>query len=236
MSVNTEETSSGAERLGQEGLSSRVYSRLKQEVMRGRFLPSEKLKLRDLAAELGVSPTPVREALARLVSESALEQGDHRSVRVPLLSERTFREVVELRMELEGRAVQHAAERATAEDIEALINLQAQLTEARATGDPIKSMIANEEFHMRICEIADMPVLTRLIEGLWLRCGPVFRFMTNSGPLYRPSEHPHYDIIRGIRNRDGIMSKFAIQRDIISFSQSALNNIENINNSNETKT
>jgi DNA-binding GntR family transcriptional regulator len=101
--------------------------------MRSRFGPGEKLKLRVLAAELGVSATPIRAALARLVTEGALEQLDRRSVRVPVLTDARLREVVELRLDLEGKAASRAAERATAADVAALEAIHAGMTAAAWT-------------------------------------------------------------------------------------------------------
>ena len=71
--------------------------------MAGRYEPGQKLKLRDLAERLGTSVTPVREALARLVSDQVLVQIDHRSVCVAVLDLDGFDEVRALRLELEGK-------------------------------------------------------------------------------------------------------------------------------------
>ncbi|MFT4144166.1 MAG: GntR family transcriptional regulator, partial [Mobilitalea sp.] len=95
--------------LTRDSLNGQAYARLCRDLKAGRFAPGEKLKLRDLAAEMGISPTPVREALARLISEQALEQVGHHSVRVPVMDEERFAEVRELRLVLEGRAAARAA-------------------------------------------------------------------------------------------------------------------------------
>ena len=60
--------------LARESLNGQAYVRLCRDLKAGRFAPGEKLKLRDLAQEMGISPTPVREALARLISEQALSR------------------------------------------------------------------------------------------------------------------------------------------------------------------
>jgi len=70
--------------LARKSLNGQAYERLCRDLKAGRFGPGEKLKLRDLAQEMGISPTPVREALARLISEQALEQVGH--LRLPLKS------------------------------------------------------------------------------------------------------------------------------------------------------
>lgn len=72
-----------AEAPGGERVAGRAHHWLRRTLTRSRFRPGGKLKLRRLAEELGVSLTPVRKAIARLGSERALEQLDHRSARVP---------------------------------------------------------------------------------------------------------------------------------------------------------
>jgi DNA-binding GntR family transcriptional regulator len=212
-----------------ERVATRVHQWLRQQMMRSRFRPGEKLKLRTLAAELGVSPTPVREALARLVSEGALEQLDHRSARVPLLSDERWREVCELRCDLEGKAADRAAERARPADADRLAAIHAAMSEARVSGLMGEMLVENERFHMEVCALAGMPVLLRLVEGLWLQCGPLNAALLTMRFLHRPEDHPHHEVIRGIRLRDGALARLAIQRDISLYSDALLRRLPEIN-------
>jgi DNA-binding GntR family transcriptional regulator len=212
-----------------ERVATRVHQWLRQQMMRSRFRPGEKLKLRTLATELGVSPTPVREALARLVSEGALEQLDHRSARVPLLSDERWREVCELRCDLEGKAADRAAERARPADADRLATIHAAMSEARVSGRMGDMLVENERFHMEVCALAGMPVLLRLVEGLWLQCGPLNAALLTMRFLHRPEDHPHHEVIRGIRLRDGALARLAIQRDISLYSDALLRRLPEIN-------
>lgn len=212
-----------------ESIGARVYQRLRRELMRSRFRPGEKLKLRDLAAELGVSSTPIRDALARLVSEGALEQFDHRSVRVPVLSDERFREIAELRAELEGKAATRAADRATQADTDRLEAIHARMTAARLEGRGPEMMAENERFHMALCAIANMPVLTRMVESLWLQCGPLNGGLMQVRFLHHPDAHPHHDIIRGLRQGDGALARLAVQRDIAVYAEVLLRRLPEIN-------
>jgi DNA-binding GntR family transcriptional regulator len=213
----------------EESVAAQVHQRLRLALMRSRFRPGEKLKLRVLAAEMGVSATPVRAALARLVSEGALEQGDRRSVRVPVLSDARFREVVELRMDLEGKAASRAAERATPAEIEALSAIHDAMTDARINGRMAEMMQANERFHRMLCGLAEMPVLARIIEGLWLQCGPLNAGLKDIRFLHQPEEHPHHDVIRALGRQDGALARLAIQRDISVYADALLRRLPAIN-------
>lgn len=197
--------------------------------MRSRFHPGEKLKLRVLAEEMGVSSMPVRAALTRLVSEGALEQLDRRSVRVPILSDARLREVAELRMDLEGKAATRAAERATPEQVDALAAIHAGMRDDRVCGRMEEMMVANERFHRALSSMAGMPVLSRIIEGLWLQCGPLNAGIKEIRFLHHPDEHPHHDVIRALRARDGALARLAIQRDISVYADALLRRLPAIN-------
>lgn len=212
-----------------ESVGAKVYQRLRLGLMRSRFRPGEKLKLRDLAQQMGVSATPVRDALARLVSEGALEQFDHRSVRVPVLSDERFREIAELRAELEGKAAARAAERAGAADADRLAAIHDRMTAARLAGDSSAMLEENEAFHMEICALSGMPVLARIIEGLWLQCGPLHAGLGRVRFLHHPDQHPHHDIIRALRQQDGALARLAIQRDIGVYAEVLLRRLPEIN-------
>lgn len=212
-----------------ESVAAQVHQRLRLALMRSRFRPGEKLKLRVLAEELGVSAMPVRAALARLVSEGALEQADRRSVRVPTLSDARLREVVDLRIDLEGKAASRAAERATPADVEALAAIHAEMTEARMDGRMEAMMQSNERFHMALCALAGMPVLARIVEGLWLQCGPLNAGLMQVRFLHQPEDHPHHEVIRALRRQDSALARLAIQRDISVYADALLRRLPAIN-------
>ena len=96
--------------IDRETLNDRAYGALKQNLISGQFVPGQVLVIRKLAEELGISTTPIREALQRLVAERILELQQNRSVAVPRLATATFRELVRIRSALEGLAVEMAVD------------------------------------------------------------------------------------------------------------------------------
>ena len=195
-------------------LSVQIYQQLRHDLMIGRYEPGQKLKLRDLAATLGVSVTPVREALARLVSEQALTQLDRRSVCVTVMDLARFDEVRELRIDLEGRAAEHAAECASAADIANLEAVHDRLLDARARDCHADILLENEQFHLTLCQMARMPMLLRLVELLWLQCGPLMHGMTR-WTVKQPQQHPHVTVVKALRAGDGKLASEAIREDIM---------------------
>lgn len=200
--------------LARESLNAQAYSRLGRWLKAGRFAPGEKLKLRDLAQEMGISPTPVREALARLISEQALEQVGHHSVRVPVLNERQFAEVRELRVMLEGRAAAGAALHADADDVARLEEIHQRMAALSDAGDASGALAAAERFHMDVYRLARLPVLLRMIESLWLRCGPLMRAL-ETRPLADPrKQHAHHLVLRGLRRGDPELARQGIVEEV----------------------
>ncbi len=200
--------------LARESLNGQAYARLCRDLKAGRFAPGEKLKLRDLAQQMGISPTPVREALARLISEQALEQVGHHSVRVPVLSEERFREVRDLRMTLEGEAAARAALRATPQDVGALAAVHERMAAHREAGDDAAARLESEHFHMEVYRLAGMPVLQRMVESLWLLCGPLMKGLDSRAMSQPRKQHPHLLVLRGLRRADGELARQGVHEEI----------------------
>ncbi|CAN5233058.1 GntR family transcriptional regulator [soil metagenome] len=200
--------------LTRESLNAQAYARLCRDLKAGRFQPGEKLKLRNLAAEMGISPTPVREALARLISEQALEQVGHHSVRVPLMTEERFCEVRDLRLMLEGEAAARAALRSTPADVARLEAMHTQMADARERGDAAAARLHAELFHMAVYELAAMPVLTRMAESLWLQCGPLMNALETHALGKPRKQHPHHVVLRGLRRNDSVLARSGIEEEV----------------------
>lgn len=202
------------EPLSRESLSNQAYFRLRRDIMGGRFLPGEKLKLRDMAAELGVSPTPVREALARLVADMAVAQLDHRSVRIPHIDPERFSEICTLRMDVEGRAAARAAELATDSQIAELEAIHEEMIALKKAKQFKESFAENQRFHAAFCAIADMPLHYRIAETLWLQIGPLMNALLVHRPTTLPQRHPHHTLLEGLRKHDPDLAREGAEMDI----------------------
>jgi DNA-binding GntR family transcriptional regulator len=197
-----------------DSLTQKAYDRIRTALMAGQFVPGQRLVLRRVAAELGISPTPVREALLRLVSENALALDPRGVASVPHLDPITYKEVRDLRIELEGNAAVAAVERFTEEDLSDLQRLHNRLINAEARGDTRAAFMANEMFHMKLYKCAGMPVLLSLIESLWMRCGPLFVLLQGQGYVFDPARHDV--IIMGLRDRDSAAVRRGVKEDIMA--------------------
>jgi DNA-binding GntR family transcriptional regulator len=113
-----------------------AYNSIKEMVLTGRLKPGNRLLDRDLAGELGVSRTPVREALSRLAQDGLLENGRGIGYYVADLDAKQVADLYALREVLEAHAARLAAERITAQDIKELVGVLATLDHLIA--DPSK--------------------------------------------------------------------------------------------------
>ena len=156
-----------------------IAARIRARIMNGELAIGKPLRQAALATEFGVSRTPVREALRQLQNGGLIEMQPNRGavVRVPAPWE--VRQAYEVRAELEGMAARRAASRITESGLAALREHNAVLCEAvvRAAGQRTRggsateggsttTTAANDCFHTVICEAADNPWLTRMIDRI----------------------------------------------------------------------
>ena len=203
-----------AQPISKENLGEQAYLSLRQALMRGHLRPGEPLLLRPMSARFGISATPMREALLRLVSEKALALDARGSVVVPTLTHEQLVEIRAIRTDLEGRSAASAATLATAKEIDGLDKVHQQIANCLANSQFDTAIDLNTEFHLRLCKLGGMQIIYEIVESLWLRCGPIISHLYDDPPDFDP--HPHIGVIAALRNRDPDGARKAIQFDIDS--------------------
>ena len=202
-------------------LRDRAYEGLRDLLVAGQLAPGEKLSMRQLAAGLGVSPMPVREAVHRLVAERALEVQPQSAVRVPLMTREHFMELTKIRVNLEGLATEVAAGRITPVQLARVRRYHERFRKSAQSAKPNPSVVirANQKLHFAIYQCAQMPTLLLLIETLWLRIGPILIFDLRSSPrrLHTLAAHEcHEHLVSALEHHDGSAARGALARDIES--------------------
>jgi DNA-binding GntR family transcriptional regulator len=141
-----------------------VYGSLRDAISDGRIAGGERVREEEVARNLGVSRTPVREALQRLQQRGILILGPGRGLVVAQLSHEQVVELYAMREILEGSAARFAAMNATTAEITTLYQLQEELRTAE--GDDMLHITLNRRFHQAIYEAAHNRYLMQTLESL----------------------------------------------------------------------
>jgi DNA-binding GntR family transcriptional regulator len=203
----------------QQGLSGRNASAeaarlIRQGIVEGRLRPGQRLKEEHVAAELGLSRTPVREALVLLSAEGLLEMQPNRGATVRHYTPEEIRGVYGLRAVLEGYAARLAAQRIVSERVEAL-ERSCDRFEVLCRGEDIPALIReNGVFHDAILEIAGVPQLTGMVRSV-VELPLVYKsFLWYSGEQRKMSTHYHRQILKGLRARDSERAELAMKEHV----------------------
>lgn len=207
----------GAEPIVIETLRDKVLHRLKDAILTGSFAPGQALTVRGVADALGTSPTPVREALQRLMAEQVLEGVPNRYYRVPLMTREKFVEIREIRATLEGMAAEKASSKISEAEIERLKLTLVEGEKALAEQDIQAYLTANETFHFTIYRAAQSPVLLRSIELLWLQVGPYLNYLAADILSTEDLDAFHRVAIAALARGDGAAARDALKNDILTW-------------------
>ena len=191
----------------------RLYRSLRQQIMHGELLPSQPLTLRGLGKQHGVSMTPAREALRRLVAEGALMLSSSGRVATPELSNERIEELAALRALIEPELAARALPRAHLALIDRLATINSLNAEAVAKQDPVGYIRTNLEFHRTLYLRAQAPAMLAVIETVWLQLGPTMRALYNRISRNEPPRH-HRMILAALRAGDEPALRLAVRTDV----------------------
>jgi DNA-binding GntR family transcriptional regulator len=184
-------------------------------IVNGAFEPEERLLEPLLTEELGVSRTPVREALRRLEQEGLVWRNPRDLGRyVRGLSPDEIREVLGVRAVLEGYAARLAAERATASELDVLASAHERAEQAVELGDIEQLVELNTQFHDGIVAASHAPQCAALIEALRDRILQYRLAFLLSDHLRRDSFREHRAILAALRKRDGDRAEVLLRRHV----------------------
>ncbi|TPM40782.1 GntR family transcriptional regulator [Mesorhizobium sp. B2-3-4] len=201
-------------KLEHQTLNDRAYGALKQELISGAFSPGQSLVIRKLAETFGISTTPIREALQRLVAERLLEMQNNRSIIVPLLSEPAFEELTRIRIAVEGLAGEMAATRMGESGLAEIRAALAGMQHAIEARDARSYLSLNEAFHFAIYRHAGAPILLNMIRDLWGRVGPYLKLLMQADGYIPQSNDAHRGIVAALEQRNGQAVRVSLEQDI----------------------
>ena len=189
-----------------------VADTLREAILSGGLPRGHHLKQAELAAQLGLSVTPVREALKLLEAEGYVTRKSHHGVQVSEFDVHASEDVIGLRMLLEERLVRGAIARLQPGDLEALEQLQREFEQAIRASDRRRVRGANYRFHRNLYEIAQMSQSLHFVQVLWARY-PFDLINQIEGRARRAAEE-HRQLLEHLRAGDAEQAARAIRLHI----------------------
>jgi DNA-binding GntR family transcriptional regulator len=191
----------------------RLYRSLRQQVMHGELAPGQALTLRGLGKAYGVSMTPAREAVRRLVAEGALTLSSSGRVSTPELSPERIEELAAIRAMLEPEMAARALPRAHFALIERLSLINALNAEAAQKQDAVAYVRSNLEFHRTLYLRAQTPAMLAMCETVWLQLGPTMRALYARLKRNEAPQH-HRMILAALKAGDEPGLRLAVRTDV----------------------
>lgn len=178
-----------------------VYRVLRRAVLDGSLKEGARLYQTEISRLLGVSTTPVREALHKLTSEGLIDFGASRGAEVHVLSPGEWREILNIRNLLEPEALRRSAERIDDREIDEAERI---LSLMDGGTDPVVWVDLNRQFHCIHYNAAESPRLAGILTILLDACATyMVRSIVNHPDCVLLAQAGHYALVEGLRHRDG---------------------------------
>jgi DNA-binding GntR family transcriptional regulator len=179
-----------------------VYERIRKKVLDSELAPGSQILEQEFAVMLGVSRTPVREALVRLQNDGLVEIVPRHGVRIVPVAVSDMREIYDVLISLEPRAAELLAARgASSGELDLLETSCKSMTSALDVGEMEHWALADEEFHLAIVRLSGNRRLAEIILNCWdqVHRARTFTLRLRQHPSPSKSIEEHYEIIEAIR-------------------------------------
>ena len=187
-----------------------IFDVLHDKIVSGKYKPGEWLRQEDIATQLGVSMTPVREAFDLLVSAGLAERVAYRGVRIREISTRDIVEAYGLRLYLEVIIAEEAASKITPEQVSGLEQTIAEMKNHDNLQDVSVQRRLSREFHAAIANITENDLLIKLYDIVsnafpdWLLYEALFRYPEILQDSMTSMHAEHITIVEALKQRDGL--------------------------------
>lgn len=187
---------------------------LRDRIVTGDLAPGGRVDVASLADELGISRTPVREAILQLETAGLVERQPYRGTVVTGVDPGRLEEVTALRIDLEGRAALRGVPRLSDAEIDTMASILDALESRHHDADFSLGVFndLNRDFHAVIYRAADTPVLLRLIEEICAEADRIRLHFDVRAPL---AEAFHRDILDACRRRDAVAAARATRMHLV---------------------
>lgn len=180
-----------------------IFEELTLSIMQGMFKPRERLMERALAAQFGVSRTPIREALHKLERMGMVRIVPNQGATVADFSNEDIESLYQVRLPLEQLAGRLACQRISPKEIQTLETLNQELEEAIRQNNFQKMVEKDQAFHLVLIRFSRNPFLVKTIEDLRFRSYPISYYYWRNEKYLRAALADHRRILTALRTRNG---------------------------------
>jgi len=186
-----------------------IFDVLHEKIISGKYKPGDWLRQDDIATQLGVSMTPVREALDLLVSAGLAERVPYRGVQVRAMSTKDVVEAYGLRLVLEAVIAQEASRNITREQVSGLERMIAEMKKHNSLKEMATARRLSREFHTAIAEASRNDLLIKLYAVVanafpdWLLYEALFRKPELLADSMKTTHEEHIAIVDALKKGDG---------------------------------
>jgi len=202
-----------------KSLAEQIARKIRRDILRGNLLPGSPIKERDAAIKMGVSRTPMREAVRILAQQGLIQLRPSRS---PIVARPSFKELaddIELMIELEKISIELACRRAGNEDIARISKLADEMDELYEKADPLDIFEVDMSFHRAIANSSQNRSLVETYETIIARLWQV-RYMAAARRKNKERfVNQHHKIVAAIQNRDPKKCRKAIEVHLLHLAE-----------------
>lgn len=213
------------EPIAYESLTDRVYRQIKASILGHEIPLGAKIRDEDLAVQLGVSRTPVREAIRNLIRDGLVEVVPRSQTRVRLFTEDDIEEIFDLRVALETLAVRKAAERLSKEQVHHLRQLHEAAELALTKGNVEPALEFDRNMHRIILEGSGNVRLQEMMVNI-NDYVMLFRSISARTPAHRGFNYKHREILRALEREDAEAAARALADHILMAKEQTLRDFQ----------
>jgi len=190
-----------------------AYESLRQALLTGMFKPGQMIALRPLAAAMGLSATPVREALRQLVQDGAVELEARSGFRIAVIPPARYLQILEMRVRLECLALEMAmpaVDRALISQLRAFNDRFHQEGSVHAR----HALPHNHALHFGLYELSGAPDLVKTIASIWVQIGPAINFVVGDKDDLERGYATHSSLLDALKRGDSRKAISMLEHDL----------------------
>jgi DNA-binding GntR family transcriptional regulator len=208
------DSEAGIERPAQ--LKDVVYERLRTEIIESKLRPGDPLREAELSKRLGVSKTPIREALVRLQRDRLVELVPYKGAVVSGYTRSDLAHIYQLRELLEGACARDAARSATPDDLSLLATIVRETNAALAAGDEVRMAELFYAFDEVVYRQTQNPYIVDLIANLGVHLYRIGQLTLAIPGRFKTSAEQHEQIYEAILRRDAVEAEARMREHVTS--------------------